>query len=213
MRYYHICVKGSSIKSKELSMLVDDEDIAFDRDDSFFSTDRFSPKEPIPVEVFYYNGAFETVERDLVSAGNPQIVSEDFRKLVEELDPGAAQFFEIECRVDRKTFLKVNPKSEHHLYDAVNASFSTKKKYYVMHVTKSVLCLDKSRSIILKSLSYHEPGELNIFSAAVDASKIGENDHVFRLGEDTPLHFVSETFYKEWKKRKLTGVAFELRSE
>jgi len=41
------------------------------------------------------------------------------------------------------------------------------------------------------------------------AEKVGKDDHVFRLANDTFAHFVSEKFMKKCKKRKLKGVAFQ----
>jgi ribosomal protein S4E len=67
--------------------------------------------------------------------------------------------------------------------------------------------LDRSKSKI-----FDLPSGESIAIGIVDVSKISENNHVFRLGEDTAKHYVSEDFYKEYKKRKLTGCVFCLRS-
>ena len=161
--------------------------------DIAFRLEKQYPKEPIEIVAHDYNGdpvKIEThdyesedfkIERDLVCAGNPQVVSEDFKKLVEELDPEAAQFFET-----------------------VIVNWKAKKKYYVMHVTKAIRCLDKSRSKFI--------GFRDLTVGMVNVNKIGENDHIFRLREEVQMHYVSERFYTEFKKRKLTGVIFNLRS-
>ena len=197
MKYYDFCSKGSSIILKSgkqvtehLSLSVVDIDTTFNSKHSAhcFSLEKFVIKEPIKIQAHYYMGEAETIEDDLVSAGNPQVVSEEFKKLVEELDPQAAQFFETE-----------------------NTNCKTKKKYYVMHVTKAISCLDESRSKIF----HPQPGSLlgrSIAVGMVDVRKISENDHIFRLGENVQVHYISDKFYKEWKKRKLTGCLFNLRS-
>lgn len=190
MKYYDFGVQSSSLKSKNLAMTIVDEDKTFNSKYSSvsFSIEKLLPQEPIKIQAHYYSGENETVERDLVSAGNPQVVSEEFKKLVEELDPEAAQFFETE---------------------SVNCK--TKKKYYVMHVTKAIYCLDESRSKFIQFPPESGLGR-SLAIGMVDVSKISENDHIFRLGEDVQEHYVSEKFYKEWKKRKLLGCVFTLRS-
>ena len=179
MKFYDIIAKDYSLKAKQISMMIADSEYKF----NYFSTDKFDVTRPVKVKVNYYFGE-EQIEEDYVSAGNPQIVSEDFKKLVEEFDSNAAQFFETE-----------------------NITCKTKKKYYVMHVTKSIFCLDRRKSKI-----FALPSGESIAIGIVDISKISENNHIFRLGEDTAKHYVSEDFYKEYKKRKLTGCIFSLRS-
>ena len=186
MKYYDFGVVASSLKSKNLCLAIIDSEVVFGIEHRKipFYLDKFLVKEPIKVEACYYKNEADTIERDLVSAGNPQVVSEEFKKLVEDLDPEAAQFFETE---------------------SVNCR--TQKKYYVMHVTKVIHCLDESRSKI-----FDMGDRRSIAVGMVDVSKIGEKDHIFRLGEDVQIHYVSEKFYKEWKKRKLLGCLFNLRS-
>ncbi len=179
MKFYDMIPNDYSLNAKQISMTIEDSEYDFNS----FSTDKFDVNRPVKVKVNYYFGE-EQIEEDYVTAGNPQIVSEDFKQLVEEFDPNAAQFFETE-----------------------NVTCKTKKKYYVMHVTKSIFCLDRKKSKIFE-MPYGESIAIGI----VDISKIGENNHIFRLGEDTLKHYVSEDFYKEYKNRKLTGCIFSLRS-
>ncbi len=82
----------------------------------------------------------------------------------------------------------------------------TNKKYYVMHVLKSINCLDRKNSKIF-NLSNGE----SIIIGKIDSSKIESDCHLFRLGEDVLKHYVSEKFYMEFKKRKLSGCIFNLR--
>lgn len=178
MKYYQFMAKGYGLKSKKLSMMIADNRYEFD----YFSTERINISGPIKIKVNYYDGT-EQIEEDYPCAGNPQIVSEEFKNLVEELAPNAAQFFETE-----------------------NMTYKTKKKYYVMHVTKKIYCLDEIRSTFVRELGN------SIVIGIIDEAKVGENNHLFRLGESTGKHYVSEKFYKEYKKRKLTGCHFCLRS-
>jgi len=89
-----------------------------------FHTDKISPPAPVKVKAFYYTEGDEVIEDDHTNAGSPQVVSEGFKKLVEDFDPDAAQFFEVEY-----------------------TNYTPVKKYYVMHVTKVVDCRDKRYGI------------------------------------------------------------------
>jgi len=179
MKYYELIVKSYGLMSKNISMMISDQEYEFD----CFSTKKFTVNRPVKIIVNYYNGEPQ-VEQDFVSAGNPQIVSGDFKNLVERFSPLSAQFFETK-----------------------NITYETKRKYYVMHVIKSISCLDRNKSKI-SDIQWRNP----IVVGVVDNSKIKQNDHIFRLAENTAKHYVSEDFVKEFKKRKLTGCEFCLRS-
>jgi len=124
--------------------------------DIAFHTDKISPTEPIKTHTFYYEEGDEVKETDLVNAGSPQVVTQAFKDLVEEFDPGCAQFFTTE-----------------------GTNYKPVKKYFVMHVTKTV-----------------------------KQGSAGGNDHLFRLAENVQKHIVSDKFRKEFKRRGLTGVRF-----
>ena len=173
MKYYQfICGGNGGIKSKELALTTVKREI------DFFDTSKVKLQEPVEVEAVWYHP--DDKESDYVIGGNPQIVSEEFKNLVEELDPNAAQFFET-----------------------VSINCVTKKKYYLMHVTQTIYCLDRNKSAFILQ---------DIAKGAIDSSKVPESCHMFRLGEETAWHYVSGTFVKEYKKRKLKGCKFLLRS-
>lgn len=151
---------------------------------NYLDTKKVSLEEPVLIKANYYQG--DDREDDYVCAGNPQVVSEDFKKLVEELDPDSAQFFTTK-----------------------NITCTTKKKYYIMHVVKTIDCLDREHSKFLPGIAGEKE---SIAVGMVDGTKIPEKTHLFRLGEDTFIHYVSDKFYKEFKKRKLKGCIFMLRS-
>lgn len=190
MKYYEIFTKDHDIDSKQnyLAMTIVDEDKAFGtrHRGHAFVTDRMSPNEPIEIQAHYFKEE-NLIEEDLVSAGFPCIVSEAFRRLVEDFDAGAAQFFET-----------------------TSINCTTEKKYYVMHIIKTIHCLDKDKS---KIINYPPEAEMkpSIAVGRVDASKISERDYIFRLGESVQMHYVSEKLYKEFRKRKLSGCDFVLR--
>lgn len=151
---------------------------------NYFNTDSVQLREPVEIKAYQY--CEKDKEDDFASAGNPQVVSEDFKNLVEELDPKAAQFFTTK---------------------SINCT--TNKKYYVMHVTQVVCCLDREHSKFLPGFAGKDE---SIAVGCVDSSKIPSNVHLFRLGEDTAIHYVSERFYKEFRKRKMKGCLFSLRT-
>ena len=179
MLYYDMITNAGGLKSKKISLIPVDPDLI-----DYFDTKKVSLEEPVLIEANYYKG--DDREDDYVCAGNPQVVSEDFKKLVEELDPDSAQFFTTK-----------------------NITCTTEKKYYVMHVVKTIDCLDREHSKFLPGFAGKKE---TIAIGMVDSKKIPENTHLFRLGEDTLKHYVSEKFYKEFKKRKLRGCIFNLRS-
>ena len=128
MEYYQLSCKGGYIgESKDLSMLIADEadgvsgaggkEAVFGIEHRFCSTytEKINPVEPIKLFAHYYIEGEEVIETDLVCVGTPLIVTEDFKNLVEELDPGCAQFFTTE-----------------------GTNYKPQKKYFVMHVTKTV---------------------------------------------------------------------------
>ena len=179
MLYYDMIAQSGGLKSKGIALSPVDSVLI-----DYFDTKKVSLEEPVLIEANYYKG--DDREDDYVCAGNPQVVSEDFKKLVEELDPDSAQFFTTK-----------------------NITCTTKKKYYVMHVVKTIDCLDREHSKFLPGFAGKKE---TIAIGMVDSKKIPENTHLFRLGEDTLKHYVSEKFYKEFKKRKLRGCIFNLRS-
>jgi len=145
--------------------------------DQLYYAGKISPKEPVLIEAHdYYTKVYEKgetdklklLEEDLVCAGNPQIVSEELKRLIEEYDAGCAQFFETEI-----------------------TNYKARKKYFVMHVVKTV-----------------DAGWQGKHGSLVVGEKVGKDDHVFRLANDTLAHFVSERFMKEYEKRKLKGMSF-----
>lgn len=181
MKFYSITVNGEESDNESLSLSPVDMNLI-----DYFNATPISLKEPVLIQAHYYNKSDKTREDDYVCAGNPQIVSEDFKNLVERLDPQAAQFFTTK---------------------AINCV--TEKKYYVMHVTRTISCLDKKHSVIFPPIGIRKE---NIAIGILDSSKIPPNVHLFRLEEDTSLHYVSEIFCKEFKKQKLRGCIFNLRT-
>jgi len=177
MKFYRIRTNASGLRSKKISLMPVRPDLI-----DYFDTNEVSLDEPILIKANYYKG--DDREEDYVCAGNPQVVSEDFKNLVEELDPKAAQFFRTK---------------------SINCT--TKKKYFIMHVTQVVLCLDREHSKFLPGFAGKEE---SIAVGCVDSKKIPSHVHLFRLGEDTALHYVSDNFFKEYKKRKLTGCLFDM---
>jgi|GEM_PF-5559231 len=124
MKYYEFFSNGGGIigESKDLSMDITGgaggEVAVFGgipHSKIAFHTDKIYPSEPIKLEAHYYNEGEKVIEIDLTNAGSPQVVSEDFKKLVEELDPNCAQFFNTE-----------------------GTNYKPNKKYFVMHITKLV---------------------------------------------------------------------------
>lgn len=179
MKYYQIIVNSGGLKSKRISLSPVDPDLI-----NYFSVEKVKLDEPVLIRAYYYQG--DDIEEDYVCAGNPQVVSEEFKNLVEELDPKAAQFFTTQ---------------------SINCV--TQKKYYVMHVTQTVYCLDREHSKFLPGLT----GKVkDIAVGIVDTSKIPEDVHIFRLGENTARHYVSQKFYREYRKRKMRGMLFLLRT-
>ena len=182
MKYYGFLAKGCGLKSKILSFILVDSNLI-----DYFDVREVKVDEPVLLRAVYYNGEKDRIEEDYTCGGNPQIVSEEFKNLVEELDPQAAQFF-----------------------TAKPINCVTKKKYYVMHVTRAINCLDREHSKFLPGVI---PGETeSIAVGCVDSSKIPEDVHMFRLEDDTALHYVSAKFVREYRKRKMQGCLFNLRS-
>lgn len=173
MIYYNYMTNA---KNTKLSLLTVQPQII-----DFFDASKVELQEP--VEIKTYNHRETDKEEDYIGAGNPCFVSEEFKNLVEELDPNAAQFFETK-----------------------NIDCTTQKKYYLMHVTQVVYCLSREHSKIMPGLF---PGQVeDIVIPFVDSTKIPPNVHMFRLGEDSAEHYVSHEFYKQYRKRKLTGCSF-----
>lgn len=179
MKYYEILAK-SIANSHELALSPVNMYII-----NYFDASPVQLEEPIEVSAFRHHE--DDREDDYVCAGNPQVVSEDFKNLVEELDPTAAQFF---------------------LAKPINCT--TKKQYYVMHVTKTVSCLDREHSkIIPDPLGYKDE---EILVGAIDGDRVPPDTHVFRLAEDVTAYYVSGKFLREYRKRKLRGCIFDLRT-
>ena len=176
MKYYEFLTNSGGLKSKKISLSPVNPDLI-----DYFDTNKVELEEPVLIEAHYYN--IDDREDDFVCAGNPEVVSKNFKELVEELDPNAAQFFTTK---------------------SINCV--TKKKYYVMHITQVVFCLDKEHSKFIPDIFDQTKEEVVV--GAVDSLKIPENVHIFRLGENTCLSYCSEVFYKEFKKRKLRGCIF-----
>ena len=179
MKFYRIMTNAGSLKSKKISLSPVQPSII-----DYFNGNKVTLQEPVLIQAHYYKE--DSREEDFVCAGNPQVVSEDFKNLVEELDPKAAQFFTTK---------------------SINCT--TRKKYYLMHVTQVVFCLDRAHSKIFPGFAGNDE---SIAVGFVDSSKIPKGIHLFRLGEDTAKHYVSEEFYKEFRKRKLKGCLFDLRT-
>lgn len=179
MQFYEIMTNAGGLNSKKISLMPVKPDII-----NYFDANEVQLDEPVQIKANYYKS--DVREEDYVCAGNPQVVSEDFKNLVEELNPKAAQFFSTE---------------------SVNCS--TQKKYYVMHVTQVVFCLDREHSKFLPGFAGKDE---SIAVGCVDNTKIPSDVHLFRLGEDIAKHYVSEKFYKEFKKRKMKGCLFLLRT-
>lgn len=179
MKFYEIMTNAGGLKSKKISLMPVQSDLI-----DYFDVSAVKLDEPVLIEANYYKG--DDREEDYVSAGNPQVVSEDFKNLVEELDPNAAQFFATK---------------------SINCI--TNKKYFIMHVTQVAFCLDRKHSKILPGFAGEKE---SIAVGCVDSSKIPLDAHLFRLGEDTAIHYVSDKFYKEYKKRKMRGCEFYLRT-
>lgn len=87
--------------------------------------------------------------------------------------------------------------------------YESTKKYFLMHVTQVVFCLDREHSKVLPDFAGKDE---SIAVGCVDNTKIPSDVHLFSLGEDTAMHYVSEKFYKEFKKRKMKGCLFLLRT-
>lgn len=179
MKFYQMITNDGGLKSKKISLMPVKSDII-----NYFDTNEVQLDEPVQIKANYYKG--DDREDDYVCAGNPQVVSEDFKNLVEEIDPNAAQFFTTE---------------------SVNCN--TQKKYYVMHVTQVIFCLEREHSKFLPGFAGKKE---SIAVGCVDGKNIPSNVHLFRLGEDVAMHYVSGKFVREYRKRKLKGCLFLLRT-
>ncbi len=180
MKYYFMMTNGGSIKCKKLSLMPVQSNLI-----DYFDTNKVNLEEPVLLQAFYYHE--DDREEDFVCAGNPQVVSENFKRLVEDLDPNAAQFF--------STTIK---------------DIKTQKKYYVMHVTQTIACLDREHSTIWPDCLGIKKEDIVI--EYIDKEKVPSGVHLFRMAEDTANLFVSEKFLKEYRKRKIRGCIFRLRT-
>ena len=176
MKYLEFMTNAGSFKSKKLVLFPVDMDII-----DYYETNKVKLEEPVPIEAHYYKE--DNREEDFIGPCNPFVVSENFKELVEELDPNAAQFFTTKC---------------------INCV--TQKKYYLMHITQVISCLDKEHSTFFPDM--WDPTKEQVVIGAIDSSLVPENVHMFRLGENASLKYVSEVFYRQYRKRRLRGCSF-----
>ena len=181
MEYYNIISSEKTNDNTDLYLSIKDERIT---SAVCLYKDEF-PVATIPIQLEAINIVSSFRELDFPGVGCPEIVSEDFKKLI--IDLGMYDHIEF-----IPTYV---------------SNFAVEKKYYILHFTKMLTgYIDEKRS---KYVLLQDKQDLVVPCIKTNL----ENPYsIFKISEDPWGLFVSEKLKKEFKKRKLTGCDFLKRS-
>jgi predicted RNA-binding protein len=174
MKYYEMLPTDAR---KEISLhIVDGE--------KFSKYINGNPIEETLIDVYAYEYKPGMIEIDFNSPYSPPIVSEDFKRLVTDL------------QIENVQFIKANP-----------TNCSLIKDFFVMNVMNIIDCIDNENSIYKDERVGRDEYIRSYVIFRINPTRTN-GCHLFRpKGREISL-VCSEVFYKEFKSRRLKGVEF-----